>query len=263
MGQLARLTYNEIEKLAHQWRIVIVLVLLTLIIVLIVVAAGRLLPPGSTAATASFAFVNQCSGFLFPASLCLIFGDMISGEMSSGTVKLLLTRPVSRWKIWISKFAAATLVSWGILLYTFAVAYIALGVKIGFGRWGDLIPVFTMPVYPTAWAETWRILAVEALAEASFVGLVLLLSTIVNSGVAGIGISFGAFLVGSAVIGIGEPRAWKSYIVFRHLDPGSHLIGIAAPGASTLAFSLGVLGAWLVACVALGLLWFQRRDILA
>ena len=34
-----------------------------------------------------------------PIIIALVSGDSISGEMSSGTIRTLLTKPISRWKI--------------------------------------------------------------------------------------------------------------------------------------------------------------------
>jgi len=55
-----------------------------------------------------------------PFLICLVAGDVMSGEASAGTYRLLFTRPISRTQIIISKFSAT-------LLYTFSlVMFLAL-----------------------------------------------------------------------------------------------------------------------------------------
>lgn len=41
-----------------------------------------------------------------PIIIALVAGDSVSGEMSSGTIRTLLTKPLSRWKIFLAKFFA-------------------------------------------------------------------------------------------------------------------------------------------------------------
>ena len=48
-----------------------------------------------------------------PFLICLVAGDVMSGEASAGTYRLLFTRPISRTQITISKYIAT-------LLYTFS-----------------------------------------------------------------------------------------------------------------------------------------------
>lgn len=66
--------------------------------------------------------------------LCIIIGGgIVSSEYSTGTVRLLMIRPVSRWKILLSKFIAVVLIGYGAMFAAFILNIISSGVAHGFG----------------------------------------------------------------------------------------------------------------------------------
>jgi ABC-2 type transport system permease protein len=71
-----------------------------------------------------------------PLLIALVTGDLISGEASMGTIRLLLTRPVSRTSILFSKYIAGCVYTLIMLLWLMFIALI-IG-KVLFGT-GDLI----------------------------------------------------------------------------------------------------------------------------
>ena len=264
MSLMLRLIRNELEKIARQWRIVIAVVFCTLIAVAVAFVGGRTHLPGISADTTSFIYLTGgFSAALIPLGVCLIAGDLIAGELSGGTIKLLLTRPVSRWKIWIAKFVAATLASWAVMLYFFAAMYLATGFKLGFGHWSDPAMAMSLGSRVAAWTITWHVIAAEALSVVALVAFVALLSSLMNTAAAGIGVSFGAIIFGGVLTGLAGSRAWIRYILFPHLQLADHLIGNFPLASCSLAFSCGILCAWLLGSVALGIWRFQSRDILA
>lgn len=66
--------------------------------------------------------------------LCIIIGGgIVSSEYSTGTVRLLMIRPVSRWKILISKLVSVFIIGYGVLLTTVILNIISSGIVNGFG----------------------------------------------------------------------------------------------------------------------------------
>ncbi len=264
MSLMLRLTRNELEKISHQWRIVIAFAFCTLIALAVAFIGGRHHGFGPSADTLAFTFLTGgFSAALIPLGVCLVAGDVVAGEFSGGTIKLLLTRPVSRWKIWLSKFFAAALASWAIMLYFYAVIYFALAYKYGFGHWSDPPLAMQSNGLVTAWAVTWHVVLTESLSVLALVAFVALLSSLTSSGVAGIGLSFGAIIIGGIFIGLAGSKTWLRYLIFPQLSASDHFIGSFPVPNCTLAFSIGVLCAWLLGSVALGMWRFQSRDILA
>lgn len=71
-----------------------------------------------------------------PILVALIAGDAISGEANMGTLRLLLTKPVSRSKLLLAKFTASTIYTIGLLIFMALTAL--LGSLLIFGS-GDLL----------------------------------------------------------------------------------------------------------------------------
>ena len=150
MIQLIRL---EIYKLYTKGRSWIALSALLFIIVVVLIAmyseGEELMAMGTQSLQDSFMFEgNVINGYLItyliqnamlvhvPLLLALVCGDLISGEASTGTIRFLLTRKVSRNQIIISKFITALFYS-TVMVTLMMVLSLGLGVLI-FGK-GDMI----------------------------------------------------------------------------------------------------------------------------
>lgn len=72
--------------------------------------------------------------------LCIIIGGgIVSSEYSTGTVRLLMIRPVSRWKILFSKLAAVFIIGYGAMFAAFLLNIVSSGIANGFGTLGTPI----------------------------------------------------------------------------------------------------------------------------
>lgn len=73
-----------------------------------------------------------------PFLIALISGDLLAGEAASGTFKLLLSRPISRFKLVVAKFIAGFIYTLALILFM-ALLSVGLGILL-FGK-GDLMVV--------------------------------------------------------------------------------------------------------------------------
>ena len=87
------------------------------------------------------AFAALASAVLIPLLVTLMAADVVSSETSTGTIKMLLTRPVARWKVLASKLVAGGI---------FATLWVAVGAclswalgGLAFGWQGWTSPVLT------------------------------------------------------------------------------------------------------------------------
>ncbi|MPQ43607.1 ABC transporter permease subunit [Clostridium tarantellae] len=64
--------------------------------------------------------------------IIIISGGIVSSEFSKGTIRLLLIRPVSRWKILLSKLLATLIIGYGMLIVSISVLIITSGIIFGF-----------------------------------------------------------------------------------------------------------------------------------
>jgi ABC-2 type transport system permease protein len=130
-----------------------------------------------------------------PILVALVAGDIIAGEFSSGTIRLLLLKPISRFKIYLSKFIAAQIYTTALVLFFVGSAYLA-GTLL-FGN-GDLIVLRRGISVFNEGDVTWRI------------GLASLMGLLSMSVVSALAFMFSAFaknsigpIVGSVAVIIG------------------------------------------------------------
>lgn len=126
----------------------------------------------------SFVFVgNLLNGYLIsyfiltslavhiPFLIALVAGDLLAGEATAGTYRLLVTRPVSRMKIVTSKFLAGVIYS-NLLVLWLAVMSLGIGILI-FGV-GELIVIKSSGIIIFARGDVfWRFLAAYGFAALS------------------------------------------------------------------------------------------------
>ena len=99
----------------------------------------------------SFLFVgNLLNGFFIsylilnmlavhiPFLITLVAGDLLAGESTAGTYRILLTRPVSRMQVLISKFIAGNIYTFSLILW---LAIVSLGVGAILFGFGELIVI--------------------------------------------------------------------------------------------------------------------------
>lgn len=126
----------------------------------------------------SFVFVgNLLNGYLIsyfiltslavhiPFLIALVAGDLLAGEATAGTYRLLVTRPVSRMKIVTSKFIAGVIYS-NLLVLWLAVMSLGIGIMI-FGV-GELIVIKSSGIIIFARGDVfWRFVAAYGFAALS------------------------------------------------------------------------------------------------
>ncbi len=256
------LVRNEVERLLRQWRFVVVLGIYTLLALTTALDVHKASFPQFTAASTVFQWVTGgFAGVLIPFGVSILVSDTFAGEYSSGTIKLLLVRPVSRRKIWLSKYLAAVSVSLLSVLYFGLCMYVCLGVSLGWGSWTAPLPAEVKTDYRTVWALTWRVYALEGLAVAALSSFMLLVSTVMRTGIAAVGVCAGAVLLGFLTVNSASDTRWIGFLLAPHLQVADHLIRQFVLAGCSLRQSVVVLCVWTVACAAAGLWFFQRRDI--
>ncbi|WP_249727629.1 ABC transporter permease, partial [Bacillus paralicheniformis] len=78
------------------------------------------------------AFIEQVITLFIPLLVMIVFIDIVSGERSDGTMKMLLTRPIRRWKILLSKYVTMLFFISLILLLVGLFSYILSGLVFGY-----------------------------------------------------------------------------------------------------------------------------------
>lgn len=213
-----------------------------------------------TAVQSIISWTYGLPSFLFlPLLVSLVFSDSISSEISQGTIKLLLVQPISRLRIWMSKWIAAIIISWFILFLLAIGLYLFVGIKNGFGSWstvatiighGKSIGMLTIQLY-----------ALQLLSIVSIVTFILALSTFIDSATLAFGISMTAVIGTVILIALAQEHHWNSikYLFVAQWTLPGHLVNVDLT-SSSLPFSLTILGIWLILFFLLSIFHFSRRD---
>jgi len=77
--------------------------------------------------------IRLLSMFLIPIFAVIIISDSISGEFNPMTIRMMLVRPVSKAKIYLSKFIALNILTVGSVILMETINFLILGIALGFG----------------------------------------------------------------------------------------------------------------------------------
>ena len=219
-------------------------------------------------------FAVVASTLLLPLLVTVLCADLVSSEARAGTIKMLLTRPVARWKVLLAKFtvmgifstllvAAAALLSW--LIAGFAHGWRGWDAPMLTGfRFGlegvDLASVRAAPLWQdtlAVWGLAWYASLVVGVISTTF-------SVLFKSTAAAMG-TFIAVVAAGMLLG----QLATDWEVARWLFPTNLALpqfytGVPPPVAGmSLGESVITLGVWAIAAAALGLWVFSRRDVTA
>jgi ABC-2 type transport system permease protein len=226
----------------------------------------------------SFIFVgNLLNGYLvsyvilgllvihIPFLITLVAGDLLAGEATAGTYRVLLTRPVSRFRLITSKFIAGIIYS-NLLVFWLALLSLGLGMII-FGP-GELIVIKSSNIIIFAKEDVfWRFILAYAFASLSMcviAALAFFFSSLVENAIGPIVTTMAiiiVFLVISAIeIEIFQnlrPYLFTNYLMVWRMffdDP----INYAEVIRSSLILAGHIIGLYVITLVL-----FKRKDILS
>jgi ABC-2 type transport system permease protein len=227
---------------------------------------------------------------LFIPLLCvLLVADMVSGEQTGGTIKLLLTRPASRAKILFAKYVTAIIGAICIHIILFAV--LTGGLLAFFGSSGGDKPIVIDVKYDqvnvvkddgtigTGLAANTTGAKVISMKEYSIKAMLLTLlatvamctlgffcSVLVRSAAVSTGISIAVIIIGTIIVQAANGATWLQYILTPHFALQEAWTGSLSRDFGfpmSLMQSLLTLGVWTIGMYAIGHYIFKRRDVLA
>jgi ABC-2 type transport system permease protein len=198
-----------------------------------------------------------------PLLISFVAGDQLAGEATAGTYRLILVRPVSRTRIFLSKFATTAIYT---VIFIGFLAVLSIGLALALLGRGDLIVLSRgILILPEA-DVAWRFLAgyvLAAWAMLTIASLAFMFSSFVENAIGPIISTMGVNMVFILVMVIPleffqniKPYLFTNYInvwqrVFEDPIPWDSVwTSVAALGGYSLGF---VLIAWVI---------FRRKDIL-
>ncbi|MVP02313.1 ABC transporter permease [Paenibacillus lutrae] len=230
-------------------------------------------PVSPSGVTFTREFLNNSISLFIPLIIMVVAADIMSSEHSTGTIKLLLTRPVKRWKILMSKLITLILFVSLIVLSTAALCYLISGLIFGYGGWN--MPVFTgfkasggeVDLSGVHAISQWKYLLMQT-GLVWFVGIVvamlsLMFSVLVRSTAAGMGIMLAVLISGNILTNMVSSWETAKYLFMVNLKLTDYMTGALPPiKGMSLGFSLTVLSVWTLASLIISFGVFTRKDIL-
>ncbi|WP_059173773.1 ABC transporter permease [Bacillus sp. FJAT-27445] len=215
-----------------------------------------------------WSFVNDSKNFISFVGLfaIVIAAGIVASEFSWGTVKLLLIRPIGRWKILLSKYLAVLLFGTGLLAVLFVFSLL-VGLLL-FGLPDNPAPYL---VYADGIVGE-RNIALQLIAEYLLSSIdILMVATMAfmisavfrNSSLA-IGISLFLLLTGGTLTMLLAGRfQWTKYFLFANTDLTVYINGTPPVPGMTLGFSIIMLFLYFSFFHLLAFWIFSKRDVAA
>jgi ABC-2 type transport system permease protein len=198
-----------------------------------------------------------------PLLIALVAGDVLAGEANMGTLRLLLTKPVSRSKIVLVKFTAAVCYALLLLLW---LAVIALGLSILFFGTGDLVNMKSDAFVVLLKDDImWRYIAAfvfAALAMTTVAALALLLSAFADNSIGPIMGTMGIIVVLMIFSTLDLPifDVVKQYLFTTHMVGWKGFFDDPVP-YDAIRFSAIVLVVYTILFVGATVFYFRKKDI--
>ena len=275
MTAVAAIAGREVlAGIRNRWMLAASLLLGVLALTLAFVGSTPAGPVAASRLAITVVSLSSLSVFLVPLIGLLVSYDTLVGEVERGTMPLLMTYPVTRWRIVLGKFAGQ-------------VAILAIATVIGFG-----VAALITGLGDGGDAEAWRAFGVmvggSILLGAAFIALGTLFSAVVAERGTAAGASAAAWLVfvvlfDMALLAIlvadeGQVVSGDLFRVLLLLNPtdvyrmltlaGSETVGalsgmagVSAEAAFGHALLLPVMVLWIAAPLALAGLLFGRKEL--
>jgi ABC-2 type transport system permease protein len=229
-------------------------------------------PESPTAPLVVRTFANAAGFLLLPLLISVLGADIVSAENAEGTDKLLLTRPVRRWKILLSKlltlwmFATITLLTGGALAYLVTAPVLpAAGWDApmfnGFQFGGDAFRIEGVRELPL-WKDALIAYGLEWYALLTVGSIALLLSVIFKSSAASIGTMLASLIGGTILTRISPDWTAGKYLFVSALPLADYYTGQLPPyEGMSMSFCIGLLGAWALIAIAIAFVIYMRKDV--
>lgn len=243
---------------------------------------------GDVTATACVKSLFEVLGAIFLIVGIMVFAaDMVSGEFTPPTMKVLLTQPVTRGKILLSKFIAVTISVIVLIIGVELVSYLIMGLAFSFGNSmypvaigtkytlsahsfsngvPDLVAVYGSSYIIPMWQYIIYLFLFEALFIVACTAFAFMLSTIFKSSM--VSVATGAVVSIALTIFQGLPALQKllPYVITTYGSFSgvitSNIIMSTRNTNNTPLFSCMVLVGWIVICYAISHIIFTKRDVL-
>jgi ABC-2 type transport system permease protein len=247
--------------------------------------------PESRSTLDAFSFIKtlfMVLGTIFIAVGVMVFtGDIVSGEFTPPTMKILLTQPVSRAKVLASKFIAVAGVAIILILVVEILSFIIMGLIFGFGnpnypmitgtlyKWDlaqsaygghPLVAVAGSSYIISTGAFVLKMFLLQTLFIITCVSVAFMLSSIVKSSMVSVSVSIVIVVAFTILLQMPALAKFAQYIFTSYGTVGQIFTGDVVMGYNnphiTTSFGIGTLLVTSIVSYLISHIVFTRKDIL-
>ncbi|MCQ6264844.1 ABC transporter permease [Fictibacillus sp. WQ 8-8] len=216
--------------------------------------------------TTSWKFMKDFSPLssLLGLFVIVVASDIVATEFAKGTVKMLLIRPYSRWKILLSKLLATLGFAFLLWIVLIVSTWLIGSVFYGFGGMDQpyLTNVDGVVQEKSISHYVLANMGLEFIEFAVLVALAFMISTLFYSSSVAIGVSMFIMFAGNILTTIFSGKSWAKYTLFPNMDLTQYLDeGMQLVKGMSLSFSLGMLAAYTAVFLVITFAVFQKRDV--
>lgn len=218
----------------------------------------------------SWFLLNMMVKLFLPLFVCVVTGDLISGEAAEGTLRSMLSRPVSRARLYASKFIAAVIYTAALTFFLGIASYIVGAVFLGrgvlitfpFGAGEGQRAIFVTESEVDGLMRLFGAYAFAGLSMLAVGSIAFFLSVLVTNSLGAIGGAMIAFIVFNLLGIISYFDPIKPYLFTTHIEAfdGFFVYKVAWPEIGKSALTLFV---YIAAFAGAGFLIFRRKDVLS
>lgn len=215
-----------------------------------------------------WSFVNDTAGMIDFVGLftIIIAAGIVASEFNWGTIKLLLIRPIKRWKILAAKYI--TVLIFGLLMIALLFAYSSLLGTLLFGMPENSIPYLSYYEGKiTEQSMSIHLLiyyVLQSIGTFMLATMAFMISAVFRNSSLAIGLSvFLLFMGGQVTQLIAMKYSWAKYILFANTNLLQYFEGTPMVDGMTLPFSVTMLVIYFIVFLLLAHFVFKKRDVAA
>lgn len=193
----------------------------------------------------------------------IIAGGIVAAEFSQGTIKMLLTRPVKRWKILTSKYLATMIYALLLTAVLFIATVIAGLIFYGLGEGTFLVWNGSEVVEGSYWLEGLKMLFLSFAGVWIIGTFAFMMGTVFRSSSLAIGLSIFLMFTGIQLVFLLANYEIVKYYLFTHKDLTQYYTGFMPVEGITMTMSVIVLLVYFIIFMVVSYLTFSKRDVTA
>ena len=187
---------------------------------------------------------------------------IVASEFSQGTIKMLLSRPVKRWKILTSKYLTVLLFGLALTVLTYVFTIISAFIFFPSAEGNSIIWSGADLELSAIWGKSLYMMFLSLINVFMISTFAFMVGSVFRSTSLAIGLSLFLFFTGTMIVFFLERFEIAKYIFFAH-DLTQYELGQKMLDSNTMTFSVVIVSVYVILFLAISYLTFSKRDVTA